>query len=352
MRAISDNPDLAASTGIDVDRTVTVVWFMAGTLVTLGAVFQGLTEQVQWQMGNQILLMVFAAVTLGGLGTAYGAMVGSIVVGVLINVAPVWTPPGLDDPVDPRRDEERRRADRDDHRADDPAAGHLRAPGEGRLTWTGGRSSRTRCVPASARRWSIYALAAIGLNLHFGYTGLLNFGQVGFMAVGAYGLGITTAHVRQAAVDGHPRRAGRRRRARPAARRADAATAGRLPRDRHDRLGRDHPIGGPGDPLPSDVRRLQRPPGHRPRVPGHVELHLGAVQGATAGWCSTGSTCAFRGGTPVGDARRLDPRRRRRRLDVAAGVEPVGTSAAGRSARTRPPPDRSARTCSGSACSR
>ena len=38
----------------------------------------------------------------------------------------------------------------------------------------------------------IYALAAIGLNLHFGYTGLLNFGQVGFMAAGAYGLGITT----------------------------------------------------------------------------------------------------------------------------------------------------------------
>ncbi|HEY3484590.1 MAG TPA: branched-chain amino acid ABC transporter permease [Ilumatobacteraceae bacterium] len=38
----------------------------------------------------------------------------------------------------------------------------------------------------------IYALAAIGLNLHFGYTGLLNFGQVGFMAAGAYGVGITT----------------------------------------------------------------------------------------------------------------------------------------------------------------
>jgi len=38
----------------------------------------------------------------------------------------------------------------------------------------------------------IYALAAIGLNLHFGFTGLLNFGQVGFMAAGAYGLGITT----------------------------------------------------------------------------------------------------------------------------------------------------------------
>jgi neutral amino acid transport system permease protein len=44
----------------------------------------------------------------------------------------------------------------------------------------------------------IFALAAIGLNLHFGYTGLLNFGQVGFMAAGAYGVGITTKTL------GHP----------------------------------------------------------------------------------------------------------------------------------------------------
>ncbi|MFE9773429.1 branched-chain amino acid ABC transporter permease [Streptomyces sp. NPDC005931] len=40
---------------------------------------------------------------------------------------------------------------------------------------------------------AIYALAAMGLNLHFGYTGLLNFGQVGFMLVGGYGLAITVA---------------------------------------------------------------------------------------------------------------------------------------------------------------
>jgi len=44
---------------------------------------------------------------------------------------------------------------------------------------------------ALGRDAMVYALAAVGLNLHFGYTGLLNFGQVGFMAVGAYGVGIT-----------------------------------------------------------------------------------------------------------------------------------------------------------------
>ncbi|MCY9782991.1 branched-chain amino acid ABC transporter permease [Nocardiopsis sp. EMB25] len=50
-------------------------------------------------------------------------------------------------------------------------------------------STRSAFGPIAA----IYALAAIGLNLHFGYTGLLNFGQVGFMLVGAYGVGISVA---------------------------------------------------------------------------------------------------------------------------------------------------------------
>ena len=49
-----------------------------------------------------------------------------------------------------------------------------------------GRSSASTAI--------VYALAAIGLNIHFGYTGLLNFGQVGFLAVGAYGLAITVVY--------------------------------------------------------------------------------------------------------------------------------------------------------------
>jgi ABC-type branched-subunit amino acid transport system permease subunit len=40
----------------------------------------------------------------------------------------------------------------------------------------------------------VFALAAIGLNVHFGYTGLLNFGQAGFMAMGAYGVGISVTY--------------------------------------------------------------------------------------------------------------------------------------------------------------
>src|SRR6266571_1673064 len=52
-----------------------------------------------------------------------------------------------------------------------------------------GDASRAAIGPEAA----IYALAAIGLNMHFGYTGLLNFGQVGFMLVGAYGVAVAVA---------------------------------------------------------------------------------------------------------------------------------------------------------------
>lgn len=95
MRAVSDNPDLAASTGIDVDRIITLVWLIGAALVSLGAVFQGVTQTVSWTMGQQLLLLVFASVTLGGLGTAFGAMAGSIIAGVTILVSTVWWPSEL-----------------------------------------------------------------------------------------------------------------------------------------------------------------------------------------------------------------------------------------------------------------
>ena len=53
-----------------------------------------MTENVNWEMGFRLLLLMFAAVTLGGLGTAYGALVGSLIVGVFIQVItwPAWFP--------------------------------------------------------------------------------------------------------------------------------------------------------------------------------------------------------------------------------------------------------------------
>ncbi len=95
MRAVADSNDLAASTGIDVDRVITTVWFVGGALVTAGAVFFGLNSQISWLMGTQLLLLVLAAVTLGGLGTDYGAMVGALLIGVFTFIVTLWIAPEL-----------------------------------------------------------------------------------------------------------------------------------------------------------------------------------------------------------------------------------------------------------------
>lgn len=84
MRAVSDNKDLAESSGIDVEKVISQVWIFGGALAALAGTFFGF-DQVKWDMGTRILLLVFAAVTLGGLGTAFGALVGAIIVGVAIN---------------------------------------------------------------------------------------------------------------------------------------------------------------------------------------------------------------------------------------------------------------------------
>ena len=92
MRAVADNRDLAASSGINVDRVILIVWALGGTLATLGGVLLGLSDNVQWDMGFRLLLLMFAGVTLGGLGTAYGALIGSLVVGVFVQMSTLIIP--------------------------------------------------------------------------------------------------------------------------------------------------------------------------------------------------------------------------------------------------------------------
>lgn len=95
MRAVADNGDLAASSGIDVDRVILFVWALGGGLAALGGILFGLQQQVQFEMGFRLLLLMFAGVTLGGLGTAYGALVGSFVVGMFIELSTLVVPTEL-----------------------------------------------------------------------------------------------------------------------------------------------------------------------------------------------------------------------------------------------------------------
>jgi len=92
-RAVSDNVSLAAASGIDVDRVIRIVWVIGGALAGLsGILFAFYRPGVSWDMGFGILLLIFAAVTLGGLGTAFGAVVGSIIVGLFIEISTLWIP--------------------------------------------------------------------------------------------------------------------------------------------------------------------------------------------------------------------------------------------------------------------
>ncbi|MEE2060019.1 branched-chain amino acid ABC transporter permease [Rhodococcus artemisiae] len=98
MRAVSDNRDLAASSGIDVEKVVRFVWGLGGGLAALGGVLFGLSElggRVQWEMGFKLLLLMFAGIILGGLGTAYGALLGCVIVGLLVQLSTLVINPDL-----------------------------------------------------------------------------------------------------------------------------------------------------------------------------------------------------------------------------------------------------------------
>jgi branched-subunit amino acid ABC-type transport system permease component len=95
MRAVSDNPDLAASSGIDVEHVIIFVWALGAGLAALGGILFGIQQQVQFEMGFKLLLLMFAGITLGGLGTAYGALVGSIVVGLFVELSTLFIPTEL-----------------------------------------------------------------------------------------------------------------------------------------------------------------------------------------------------------------------------------------------------------------
>jgi len=95
IRAVSDNPALASSTGIDTQRIIRIVWFAGGALAALGGIFRGLDEQVGFEMGSRLVFLMFAAITLGGLGSAFGALVGGIMVGMFVEMASLVVPAEL-----------------------------------------------------------------------------------------------------------------------------------------------------------------------------------------------------------------------------------------------------------------
>ena len=83
MRALADNFDLAETTGIDTGRVVLQTWVLAGALAGLaGVLVVAATGSLSPNTGFFLLLSMFAAVVLGGIGNAYGALAGGLVIGL------------------------------------------------------------------------------------------------------------------------------------------------------------------------------------------------------------------------------------------------------------------------------
>ena len=88
MRALSDSIELSETTGIDTDRIVLVTWAISGGLAGLAGIIYALPAgTVNPQLGFTLILSIFAAVVVGGIGNAYGALAG----GILIGVAQEWS---------------------------------------------------------------------------------------------------------------------------------------------------------------------------------------------------------------------------------------------------------------------
>lgn len=88
MRALSDNGPLASVAGIDVNRTIILTWALAGGLAGLGGVLLGLVQvSFDPNAGFLLLLPIFAAVLLGGIGSAYGALAGGMALGLVMEIS-------------------------------------------------------------------------------------------------------------------------------------------------------------------------------------------------------------------------------------------------------------------------
>ena len=90
VRATSDNAQLARVAGIDPERMLRTTWLLDGVLAAVAGVFAGLTVQLRPTLGLDLLLPLFAAVVLGGIGSVWGAVVGGLVVGLAESAAVAW----------------------------------------------------------------------------------------------------------------------------------------------------------------------------------------------------------------------------------------------------------------------
>jgi branched-chain amino acid transport system permease protein len=93
MRAMADNEDLARSRGIPTEKVIRWTWIIGGSTTGIAGFLIVLERgTLSFQFGWLLLLLIFAAVVLGGIGSIYGAIVGGVVVGLTTTISLIWLP--------------------------------------------------------------------------------------------------------------------------------------------------------------------------------------------------------------------------------------------------------------------
>lgn len=88
MRAMSDDPELALVSGIKINRIRDLTWMLSGFLAGISGVVLAINVNTFTPaLGSSFLFVIFAAVILGGIGSPYGAMLGALVIGVVMEVS-------------------------------------------------------------------------------------------------------------------------------------------------------------------------------------------------------------------------------------------------------------------------
>ena len=92
LRAVAENPTLAGVAGIDIAGTVRLTWIVSSMLAVLAGVFYGVTVQLRPEMGLNLLLPLFTAAILGGVGSVSGAVLGALIISLAENLVSIVIP--------------------------------------------------------------------------------------------------------------------------------------------------------------------------------------------------------------------------------------------------------------------
>jgi neutral amino acid transport system permease protein len=94
IRAMSDNPELAASRGVDVRRTSRATWLIASGLAGLAGVMLAMIATLSTDIAFHQILQILAVAILAGLGSLYSVLIAGLIVGVAMDMSVYWIPAG------------------------------------------------------------------------------------------------------------------------------------------------------------------------------------------------------------------------------------------------------------------